>query len=96
MAAALGKLETQLFAYTQMRRQIAIRSEEVAQALGLTLVQTRELLSRLARRCLIARVRRGLYLVPPRIPPGGRWSPDEFLALACQNPGRCRLRLVAV
>ncbi|HYT90485.1 MAG TPA: hypothetical protein VEL76_17395 [Gemmataceae bacterium] len=38
-------------------------------------------MSRLAGKGLIARVRRGLYLVPPRLPPGGRWSPGEFLAL---------------
>ncbi len=30
---------------------------------------------------LIVRVRRGLYLVPPRLPLGGVWSPDETLAL---------------
>lgn len=81
MSIALGSLETQLLAYSQMRGRPALRSEEVAEALGLTPVQTRELLSRLSRRRLIARVRRGLYLVPPRIPPGGRWSPSESLAL---------------
>jgi len=30
---------------------------------------------------MIAQVRRGLYLVPERLPLGGRWSPDEGLAL---------------
>ncbi len=44
-------------------------------------MQERKLLSRLARRGLITRVRRGLYLVPPRIPAGGRWSPGEALAI---------------
>ncbi|MXZ70807.1 MAG: hypothetical protein F4Z04_04775 [Acidobacteria bacterium] len=81
MSAVLGKLETQAFAYIQMRGKPAVVSEEISGALSLTAVQTRELLSRLARRNLIARVRRGLYLVPPRIPPGGRWSPSEFMAL---------------
>ncbi len=82
MPTTLGKLETQLFAYTQMRQRPTVQSEEVGAALGLTLTQTRELLSRLARRNLITRVRRSLYLVPPRIPPGGSWSPTEFVALA--------------
>ena len=81
MPATLGTLETQLLAYAHMRRRSTVRSEEVAATLGITATQTRELLSRLSRRNLITRVRRGLYLVPPRIPPGGRWSPDEFLAL---------------
>jgi hypothetical protein len=30
---------------------------------------------------MIARVRRGLYLVPPRLPLGGAWTPDEILAI---------------
>jgi hypothetical protein len=49
--------------------------------LGISPQQERELLSRLARRNLIVRVRRGLYLVPLRLPPGGKWGPNEFLAL---------------
>jgi predicted transcriptional regulator of viral defense system len=43
--------------------------------------QERELFSRLDRAGLIAQVRRGLYLVPNRLPLGGKWSPDEILAL---------------
>ncbi len=82
MPALLGELEMQLLAYAQMRRKQVLRSEEVSQALGVSATQTRELLSRLARRRLIARVRRGLYLLPKHIPPGGCWTPGEFLALA--------------
>jgi len=82
MATLLGNLESQLLAYAQMRCQQSFRSQEVADALGISATQARELLSRLARRNLIARVRRGLYLLPSRIPPGGRGSPGEFLALA--------------
>ena len=81
MPTALGKIQSQLFAYVQMRRLQTIRTGELVRALGITPQQERELLSRLARRNLIARVRRGLYLVPPRLPPGGQWSPSEFLAL---------------
>jgi len=80
--AILGSLETQLLAYVQMRGQQALRSDEVATALGISAAQARELLSRLTRKKMIARVRRGLYLLPSRIPPGGRWSPGEYLALA--------------
>jgi predicted transcriptional regulator of viral defense system len=79
---ALGNLETQLLAYVQMRGRQVLRSDEVTAALGISASQARELLSRLARRQLIVRVRRGLYLFPNRIPPGGRWSPGEYLALA--------------
>jgi predicted transcriptional regulator of viral defense system len=82
MSTTLGHLETQFFAYVQLRRLQTIRTGELSQALGITSTQEREVLSRLARRNLIARVRRGLYLIPPRLPPGGKWSPGEFLALS--------------
>jgi predicted transcriptional regulator of viral defense system len=82
MTTTLGSLQTQFFAYIQMRRLQTVRTGELVRALGLSDQQERELLSRLARRGLIARVCRGLYLVPPRLPPGGKWTPGEFLALA--------------
>lgn len=82
MATSLGNLETQLFAYVQMRRIEMVRSGDLLDPLGLDVQQERKLLSRLARRGLIVRLRRGAYLVPPRLPPGGRWSPGEFVALA--------------
>lgn len=81
MATALGQLETRLLAYTQMRRLRAIRTGELAKPLKLTPTQERYLLSRMAGSGLLARVRNGLYLVPPRLPLGGTWSPDEVLAL---------------
>ena len=81
MAMALGKIESQFFAYAQMRRLQTVRTGELIPVLGITPQQERELLSRLARRNLIARVRRGLYLVPSRLPPGGKWSPSDFQAL---------------
>ena len=77
----LGKLETQLFAYVQMRQKQTIRYGDLAIALGISPQQEREVLSRLARRGMIVRVRRGLYLAPLRLPPGGKWSPSEPLAL---------------
>jgi len=49
--------------------------------LRLSARQEQKLLSQLACAGMIARVRRGLYLVPPRLPLGGEWSPDEILAL---------------
>jgi len=82
MAGGLGPLETQFFAYVQLRNLRTVKSGELAPALGIGRDQERELLSRLARRGLVVRVRRGLYLVPPRIPPGGKWSPGEFVALS--------------
>ncbi|OPY01471.1 MAG: hypothetical protein A4E60_01708 [Syntrophorhabdus sp. PtaB.Bin047] len=71
----------QFLAYTQMRRLTTVRTGEMQQALALSPSQERELLSRLSRAGMIARVRRGLYLVPDYLPPGGEWTPDEATAL---------------
>lgn len=82
MPSALGRLELQLLGYAQGHKQAAIQAGEMVKALGWTTEQERSVLSRLARKGLIARLRRGLYLVPPGLPPGGRWSPGEFVALS--------------
>ena len=103
MSTTLGGLETQLFAYVQLRGLKSVRTGELIGPLGITPVQERELLSRLMRRGLIARVRRGLYLVPPRIPPDDcspfRLAADclrcWFVRLVCaRGAGRSRNRPV--
>lgn len=81
MKTRLGRLETLLLAYTQMRKLRSVQTGELTRPLRLSADQERELFSRMARGGLIARVRPGLYLVPPQLPLGGRWSPDEVLAL---------------
>jgi predicted transcriptional regulator of viral defense system len=82
MKKQLGDLETQFFAYVQMRKLSVVRSGDlIASLLRLAPDQERKLLSRLSRGGLIARVRRGLYLVPPQLPLGGAWTPGEALAL---------------
>lgn len=81
MKMTLGKRETQLFAYTQLSGEQTVRSGEIGRVLGLNGAQESDLLRRLARGGLLARVRPGLYLVPPKLPLGGSWSPDEILAL---------------
>ena len=77
----LGRLEAQLFAYCQMRGLQTLRTGDLTGPLRISPKQERELYSRLSRSGLIAQVRRGLYLIPPRLPLGGKWSPDEILAL---------------
>jgi predicted transcriptional regulator of viral defense system len=77
-----ARLETRFFGYVQSQRRNTVMTGDLASALAINPSQEKKLLSRLARSGLIARVRRGLYLVPPRIPPGGRWAPSESLALS--------------
>lgn len=81
MKGQLGRLEAQFLAYAHLRRWSTVRTGALRRPLRLDAVQERKLLSRLARAGMIARVWRGLYLVPPRLPLGGRWSPDAGLAL---------------
>ena len=81
MKKRLGQLEQQLFAFVQFRKLRTLGTGDLSGPLQITTKQERELLSRLSRAGLIAQVRRGLYLVPERLPLGGRWTPDEGLAL---------------
>ncbi len=76
-----GNLERPLFAYARLRNLRELRTGDLTSPLQISRKQERELLNRLAKAGMIARVRRGLYLVPPRLPLGGTWSPDEILAL---------------
>ena len=82
MGKTLGSLETQALAYSQGREKGSVEAGELVRELRWTAEQERKVLSRLARKGQIVRVRRGLYLVPSRLPPGGKWSPSEYLALA--------------
>jgi predicted transcriptional regulator of viral defense system len=82
MASSLGPLEMQLLAYVQSRPDRTVTAGECVNAFGWTAMQERTVMSRLARKGHIVRVRPGLYLAPPRLPTGGRWSPGEFLALS--------------
>ncbi len=81
MTKGLGQLETLLFAYVQLRGLRTVHVGELREPLHLTTIQERLLLSRMERAGLIARVYRGSYLVPHRLPLGGKWSPEEALAL---------------
>jgi predicted transcriptional regulator of viral defense system len=81
MKRRLGHLETQVLAYAQMRQVRTVRTDELAQSMRLPPQQVQEVIARLARTGLVAKVRRGLYLVPPRLPLGGTWSPDPILAI---------------
>lgn len=81
MVRILGQLEASLLAYCQMRSLRAVRSGEITAPLRISPKQERELLDRMARKGILVQVRRGLYLVPPRLPLGGRWSPGEALVL---------------
>ena len=78
----MGALESQFFAYCQMRRLQTVRSGEISAVLKLTSKQERDLFYRLTNDGWIVRLRRGLFLVPARLPVGGKWMPDAGLVFA--------------
>jgi predicted transcriptional regulator of viral defense system len=77
----LGNLSSRFFAYVQLREKDTVRTGELAAVLGITESQERDLLRRLSGSRWIVRLKRGVYLVPPRIPAGGNYSPGTGLIL---------------
>jgi predicted transcriptional regulator of viral defense system len=78
----LGKLEMQLLAYTQLRKREFIFSGEIAVALDIDAKQEWKLLNRMATSGMIIRLKRGAYLVPSRLPAGGRWTVSGYYILS--------------
>ena len=77
----LGNLSSRFFAYAQLKKKDIIRTGELSPVLGITESQERDLLRRLAQSRWIVRLKRGVYLVPSRIPAGGGYSPGVALTL---------------
>lgn len=71
----LGQLSSKFFAYVQLKKKDTVRTGELVAALGVTKSQERDLLYRLSDSGWIVRLKRGVYLVPSRIPAGGKYSP---------------------
>lgn len=78
----LGTLEMQLLSYAQMRKKDILLLGELAQVLGITQKQERELFSRLSRAGMVIRLNKGVYLVPPHMPVGGRWTVSGYYILS--------------
>lgn len=74
----LGALGEQFFSYVQLKNQTVVRSGDLLANLNITAKQEKELLSRLARSGYIVRLTKGAYLVPTKLPPGGKWMPNEY------------------
>jgi predicted transcriptional regulator of viral defense system len=81
MKSKIGRQEAQVLAYAQLRKLRVIRTGDLRKPLDVTARQEAKVLSRLSRAGMIARVWRGVYLMPSQLPLGGEWSPGEFMAL---------------
>ena len=77
----LGSLSSRFFAYVQLKKLDIVRTGEIAPILGISASQESDLFRRLSDSGWILRLKRGVYLVPPRIPAGGKYSPGTALIL---------------
>ena len=77
----LGSLSSRFFAYVQLKKLDIVRAGEIAPILEISASQERDLFRRLSDSGWILRLKRGVYLVPPRIPAGGKYSPGRALIL---------------
>lgn len=74
---------TQFFAYLQMNNKEFITLGDLHVDFQISAKQEQELLSYLARKGSIIRLKRGTYVVPEYIPPGGKWQPDPKYLVSC-------------
>jgi predicted transcriptional regulator of viral defense system len=77
----LGSLSSRFFAYVQLKRKHIVRTGELVPVLSISNSQERSLLHRLSNSGWIVRLKRGVYLAPPRIPAGGKYSPGAAVIL---------------
>lgn len=77
----LGNLSTRFFAYILLKNKNVIRTGEIAPLLNITESQEYDLLRRLTDSGWIVRLKRGVYLVPDRLPAGGKYNPGTSIIL---------------
>jgi len=78
----LGKLGTQFFAFVQMKEKEIVLLGELQAPLQLSPKQEKDFLSRMTTKGFIIRLKRGVYVVPKKIPPGGKWQPSSYYLIA--------------
>ena len=71
----LGSLSSRFFAFVQLKKL------DIAPILDISASKEHDLLRRLSDSGWILRLKRGVYLVPPRIPAGSKYSPWAALIL---------------
>jgi predicted transcriptional regulator of viral defense system len=81
LSARIGPLESRLLGWSQMVARTRVRTSEVAETLRISPKRASELLDRMARDGMAIQLQRGLYLLPEKLPPGGRWQPPATVAL---------------
>lgn len=76
--SSLGPLGTKFFSLMQARGQTLIRLGELQELLNLTSGQEHSLLKRLVNNGYLLRLKKGVYLIPKQLTPGGAWRPNDY------------------
>ncbi|MBI4126973.1 MAG: hypothetical protein HY465_05715, partial [Deltaproteobacteria bacterium] len=79
---SLGELELRSIAYVQFRKKEFLHVGDLVEGIGLSKSQEHSLLFRLESKGQIVRLKRGIYYVPPQLPPSGRISVSEYFLLS--------------
>lgn len=78
----LGELEIRVLSYIQFKKMDVLRFGDLREGLNINIDQERRILSRLESKGQVVRLKKGVYLVSLRLPPGGRLSFSEYYMLA--------------
>jgi len=78
----LGPLEARFFSWAQMRRLQIARTGDLVRALKMTPQQEADLFKNMRRRGRAVQLMRGMYLIPPRLPQGGKWAPSPLFVVS--------------
>lgn len=76
-----GPLESRLLSWSQMTGQQCVPTSKVSETLRIPPGRVSRLFDRMARDGVAIQLTRGLYLLPEKLPPGGRWQPPVETAL---------------
>lgn len=81
MEERYGSIEIKFLSWVQNRGITVVRTGDLVVSLRLTQQQEARLFAHLSKKRVIAKLMRGLYLVPRTLPPGGVFCPSEYLVV---------------
>lgn len=77
----LSELEIRFLSWAQNKGKVVVSTRDVINVLGINAKQEAKMFYSLSKKGIIAKVTRGFYLVPSMLPPGGTWSPSQYVVL---------------
>ena len=78
----LGPLEVQFLGWAQMENKDQVKTGDFVKAVGISPKQEADLFYNLSSSGVILKLWRGMYLVPLKVPLGGRWTPSPYLIMS--------------